>query len=131
MEVNTRLQAQTVVAIIPDHVKDRRTDTLHEGESDMATFLLDVVKQAFDAEIVLLSALAFQGVLVYDKGVVTEADIEAEFSDSSPIIRSVPGSIVANMIKRSRRAKGTEQQRKLNVHCRYYHISYIISSLVC
>lgn len=114
--------------MIPDHVKVRRTDTLDEGESDMASFLLDVVKQAFDAEIAVLSALAFQGVLVYDKGVVTEADIEAEFSHGSPIVRSVPGSIVASMIKRSRRVKSTEKQRKLNVHWRYYHISNIIVS---
>eukprot|EP01033_Poteriospumella_lacustris_P009302 gene9302-6664_t len=106
--------AQTVVAMIPDHVKDCHTRNLEKGESDMATFLLDIVKQEFDADIVMFSAADFQGVLVYNKGIVTEADINEEFPNefNSLIVSSVPGSIVWKMIKRSRRAVGTEPNHR-------------------
>jgi hypothetical protein len=101
--------------MIPTHVKDRRTDVVDLGESDMASFFLDIVKQAFAAEIVVISALNFQGGFVSDKSVVTLADLLEEFPIESAdglMVRSIPGAIIAKMIKRSRLTKGTESNCK-------------------
>ena len=105
---------QTVVATVPEHVQDRRTDRVRWGLSDMASYLLDVLKQAFGAEIVLISSGNIRGKRQYTEGVVTEADINAEFPfyDNKPIVRFVPGYIIANMIRRSRQGMGTEPKSK-------------------
>lgn len=103
-----------MVAKVPDHIQDRRTDRVRWGISDMASYLLDVLKQAFDADIVLISSGNIRGKRQYTEGIVTEADINAEFPfyDNKPIARVVPGYIVANMIRRSRHDMGAEPKSK-------------------
>lgn len=104
--------------MVPEHVQDRRTDRVRWGLSDMATYFLDILKEALDAEIVLISSGNIRGKRQYTQGFVTEADINAEFPfyDNKPIVRLVPGYIVANMIQRSRADMGTAPKSKFRCY---------------